>query len=281
MNRLWLEKIIDQALYEDIGTGDITTDSIIPKEKKVRGLIHSKSTGVLAGIEVARLVFERLDPQVTFIAFKSDGQYLQSGDLIAEVYGSARAILSGERVALNFLQRMSGIASKTRRYVEKIKNYPATLVDTRKTTPGIRMLEKYAVRVGGGKNHRFGLYDAILIKDNHIKVAGGIKEAVKRVRNQLSHTLKIELEVETLEQLHEALEAEVDIILLDNMEISVLRQAVEINGGRALLEASGGVDETTIVEVAKTGVDFISVGALTHSVSAQDLSLDIDEIKKK
>ena len=280
MNDLLLAEIVERALREDLGFGDITTDRIVPADQSARGLIQSKDNGVLAGIEVARRVFQYLDPQVTFIAFKRDGQVLWPGDLIAEISGSARAILSGERVALNFLQRLSGIATQTHRYAEKIKDYSAVIVDTRKTTPGLRALEKYAVRMGGGNNHRFGLYDAVLIKDNHIKIAGGIKAAVERVRGQIPHTLKIEVEVESLTQLEEALAAKAEVIMLDNMSPELLRQAVALTGGRALLEASGGVTEATVTEIAAAGVDLISVGALTHSVKALDLSLDIGSVKK-
>jgi nicotinate-nucleotide pyrophosphorylase (carboxylating) len=279
MNHEVIKEIVSRALQEDLGTGDITTDSIVPAGELARGLLYSKSSGVLAGVEVARLVFQHLSPQVTFVALKNDGQPIRSGDLIAEVFGSAGVILSGERVALNFLQRLSGIASQTQRYVERVKDYKAKIVDTRKTTPGLRVLEKYAVRMGGGSNHRFGLYDAVLIKDNHIKVAGSIQAAVKRVRRQIPHTIKIEVEVEDLAQLQEALEAKVEIVLLDNMAPALLRQAVEVTGGRALLEASGGITEENVAEVAATGVDLISVGALTHSVKALDISLDIGEIK--
>jgi len=279
MNHEVIKEIVSRALQEDLGTGDITTDSIVPAGELARGLLYSKSSGVLAGVEVARLVFQQLSPQVTFVALKNDGQPIRSGDLIAEVFGSAGVILSGERVALNFLQRLSGIASQTQRYVERVKDYKAKIVDTRKTTPGLRVLEKYAVRMGGGSNHRFGLYDAVLIKDNHIKVAGSIQAAVKRVRRQIPHTIKIEVEVEDLAQLQEALEAKVEIVLLDNMAPALLRQAVEVTGGRALLEASGGITEENVAEVAATGVDLISVGALTHSVKALDISLDIGEIK--
>ena len=246
-------------------------------DRSARGLIQCKDNGVLAKLRPAG--FQHLDPQVTFSAFKRDGQALRPGDLIAEISGSARAILSGERVALNFLQRLSGIATQTHRYAEKVKDYTAVIVDTRKTTPGLRVLEKYAVRMGGGNNHRFGLYDAVLIKDNHIKIAGGIKEAVERVRGQIPHTMKIEVEVESLAQLEEALAAKAEIILLDNMSPELLRQAVALTGGRALLEASGGVTEATVTEIAAAGVDLISVGALTHSVKALDLSLDIDQVK--
>lgn len=280
MNDLLLTEIVERALREDLGFGDITTDRIVPADQSARGLIQSKDNGVLAGIEVARRVFQHLDPQVTFIAFKRDGQVLWPGDLIAEISGSARAILSGERVSLNFLQRLSGIATQTHRYAEKIKDYSAVIVDTRKTTPGLRALEKYAVRMGGGNNHRFGLYDAVLIKDNHIKIAGGIKAAVERVRGQIPHTLKIEVEVESLTQLEEALAAKAEVIMLDNMSPELLRQAVALTGGRALLEASGGVTEATVTEIAAAGVDLISVGALTHSVKALDLSLDIGSVKE-
>ncbi len=280
INDLLLAEVVERALREDLGFGDITTDRIVPADCLARGLIQSKDNGVLAGIEVARRVFTYLDPQVTFTAFKRDGQTLKPGELIAEISGFARTILSGERVALNFLQRLSGIATQTQRYAEKIKGYSAVIVDTRKTTPGLRTLEKYAVRMGGGKNHRFGLYDAVLIKDNHIKIAGGIKAAVERVRGQIPHTLKIEVEVESLAQLEEALAAKAEVIMLDNMSPDLLRQAVALTGGRALLEASGGVTEATVTEIAATGVDLISVGALTHSVKALDLSLDIGSVKE-
>lgn len=279
VNELWLETFIMRALEEDLGTGDLTTASIVPAEYKTRGLIKSKEPGILAGLMAARQVFAKLDPAVEFNALKKDGERLEPGTIIAEINGSGRAILSGERVALNLLQRMSGIATYTARCVGRLNGLPTRIVDTRKTTPGLRALEKYAVRVGGGFNHRFGLYDMVLIKDNHLKAAGGIAEAVERVRARVSPMVKIEVEVESLEQLEEALAAGADVIMLDNMTTEQMSQAVRRANGRALLEASGGIREGDLEAVARTGVDFISMGALTHSVKALDISLDLIEVK--
>ncbi len=270
-----LEDLIKRALQEDIGHGDVTTLSLVPPEKMAAGVFRAKSSGILAGIEISRAVFRQLDPQTEFIIYKQDGDTLLPGDIIARVEGSARVLLSGERLALNFVQHLSGIATRTRRMTDLIHDYPARLVDTRKTVPGMRVLQKYAVTVGGGQNHRFGLYDGVMIKDNHIEVAGGITNAVAQARAGVPHTLKIEIEVENLTQLEEALQAGADIIMLDNMDIAAMKEAVDIVRGRVLLEASGGINEDTIVDIARTGVDLISCGALTHSVTSLDISFDI------
>lgn len=270
-----LEELIKNALAEDIGHGDITTNSLISDDEIMTGTFIAKADGVIAGLDVAKAVFAYLQPDIEFIPGKKDGDNIQKGEVIATVKGRARTLLTGERLALNFMQRLSGIATKTRKMVELIKYQKAEIVDTRKTTPGLRVLEKYAVRMGGARNHRFGLYDGVMIKDNHIAAVGGIQKAVSAVRSKVPHTIKIEVEVENLEQLNEALEAQVDIIMLDNMDIETMKQAVAIASGKVLLEASGGINEETIVEVAKTGVDFISIGALTHSAPALDISFKI------
>ncbi|MGI5911240.1 MAG: carboxylating nicotinate-nucleotide diphosphorylase [Syntrophomonadaceae bacterium] len=275
MEYIGLKDIIKRALQEDIGHGDLTTMSLIPEDMQASGVFVAKSKGVLAGIQVSRAVYQYLEPDINFIMFKNDGDTLEANDLIARVTGKAMTLLTGERVALNFLQRLSGIASKTRQMVDMIKYLPVELVDTRKTTPGLRSLEKYAVSVGGARNHRFGLYDGVMIKDNHIKAVGSIARAVSDARKKIPHTIKIEIEVENLEQLEQALEARADIILLDNMKIEEIKQAVEITAGRAILEASGGINEETLVEVAKSGVDLISSGALTHSAASLDISFNI------
>lgn len=277
MEYIELNELIGRALQEDIGHGDLTTGSLIPDEMQASGIFVAKSAGILAGINVSRAVYHYLEPGSTFETFKSDGDTLAAGDIIARVTGKAATLLTGERVALNFLQRLSGIASKTRRMVELIKYLPTELVDTRKTTPGLRFLEKYAVAVGGARNHRFGLYDGAMIKDNHIKAVGSITATVSAARQKIPHTIKIEVEVENLEQLEEAIQARADIILLDNMDIEQMKKAVEITAGRALLEASGGINEDTLVEVARTGVDYISSGALTHSAVSLDISFDLTE----
>ncbi|RAU95943.1 carboxylating nicotinate-nucleotide diphosphorylase [Paenibacillus sp. YN15] len=272
--RLWLE--------EDIGSGDITTLTTIPEDREGKGIIHVKEDGVLAGIPVAEAVFRVVDPSLTFRPVRQDGERIAKGDVLAEVYGSIRSILLGERLALNLMQRLSGIATRTREYVDALEGLPTRLVDTRKTTPGHRMLEKYAVRVGGGHNHRFGLYDAVMIKDNHIKGAGGIAQAVAAARSQIPHTMKIEVEVEGFAQLEEAMAAGPDIIMLDNMKPADMSQAVGILKAKMphiLVEASGNVNLSTIRGIAETGVDVISVGRLTYSVQALDISLDLNERK--
>ncbi len=269
--RSWLE--------EDIGSGDITTLAIVGPEMETTGIIHAKDTGVLAGVDVARRVFEILEPRILFDAKLEDGAQLKPGTIIAEVHGSARAVLTGERLALNLLQHMSGVATRTAKLAAIAAPYGARLVDTRKTTPGLRLLDKYAVRVGGGSNHRLGLYDAMLIKDNHIKVAGGITAALERAHAYASHMTKIEIEVESLEGVREALAGGADVIMLDNMAPDLMAKAVALIDHKAVVEASGGIDETTLAAAAKSGVDVISVGALTHSVKALDISMDIGEIK--
>ncbi len=270
-------------LAEDIGTGDISTMATIPLDHRSKGIIHAKEEGVAAGIPLAALVFATVDPGLKFSALAEEGGALRKGTVIAEVEGSTRSILTGERLALNLLQRLSGIATKTRRFVDALSGLPTRLVDTRKTTPGLRLLEKYAVRIGGGHNHRFGLYDAVMIKDNHIKGAGGIAQAIKAARAQIPHTMKIEVEIEQFEQLEEALTAGADIIMLDNMEPERMAAAVKTIKNAAphvIVEASGGVTLETVKRIAETGVDVISVGGLTSSVQSLDISLDLNDRKK-
>lgn len=279
INFHFLDKLIAQALEEDIGTGDLTTNSLVPEEAETKAVIHAKERGVIAGIEVAKRVFVFLDPHLQFKALVADGTKVEKGEVLIQLEGRARTILLGERLALNLLQRLSGIATRTARFVELVGDAKARIVDTRKTTPGLRFLEKYAVRVGGGKNHRFGLYDAVMIKDNHIKMAGGIEKAVKIARENVPHTVKIEVEVEDLAGVRAALAVGADIIMLDNMSLEAMEEAVQLIGGRAIVEASGNMTEERIPLVAKTGVDVISVGALTHSVKSMDISLDIGSIK--
>lgn len=272
-----IDRIIDTALAEDIHTGDITTLSILPQPRVMRARLIAKEPMVLSGIAVARRVFERLDPAIRFEALFSDGDRLEKGTVLARIEGDAALLLQGERVALNLLQRMCGIATQTAEYVKELKGTGARVVDTRKTTPGLRVLEKYSVRVGGGTNHRTGLYDGVLIKENHIAAAGGILEAVRLARAYIPHTLKIEVETETLEQVQLALDAGADIIMLDNMTLEQMTRAVQLIAKRALVEASGGVNLQTIRGIAQTGVDIISVGALTHSVRASDISMLMEE----
>ena len=273
-----IDNIIDNALAEDIHTGDITTLSVLPRPRKMRARLVAKEPMVLAGIAVAQRVFARLDVTVGFEPLFCDGEHLQKGDVIARMEGNAASLLQGERVSLNLLQRMCGIATQTAAYVQELEGTGARVVDTRKTTPGLRVLEKYAVRVGGGTNHRTGLYDGVLIKENHIAAAGGIIEAVRAARAYIPHTLKVEVETENLADVALALEAGADIIMLDNMGLDEMTEAVQLIGKRALVEASGGVNLQTIRAIAKTGVDIISVGALTHSVRATDISMLMEEI---
>ena len=272
---IMINKIVEQALLEDIGTGDITTESIIPSNLKAKGIIKTSEEGVVAGLNIACLVFQKLDSEIIFQEKIKDGTQVVRGKVLAEITGSAQTILKGERVALNFLQRMSGIATITSKFCQEVKDFPVRIVDTRKTTPGLRILEKYAVLMGGGYNHRFGLYDAVLIKDNHIAVAGGIKSAVNSVRKQISHTVNIEVEVESLSQLQEALEMKVDIIMLDNMDLNTMKKAVKMVKGKVLIEASGGITLEKVREIAQTGVDLISIGSLTHSIKSLDISMEI------
>jgi nicotinate-nucleotide pyrophosphorylase (carboxylating) len=272
-----IDRIIENALAEDIHTGDITTLSVVREERAARAVLKAKEEMVLAGIDVAARVFHLLDAGIVVTPRFVDGDRLVPGDIILELCGNAALLLQGERVALNLLQRMCGIATLTARYVAAVQGTKARVVDTRKTTPGLRILEKYAVRIGGGINHRTGLYDGVLIKENHITAAGGLTEAVQRAKNYIPHTLKVEVETETLGQVTEALAAGADIIMLDNMDLSAMREAVHLIGGRALVEASGGVNLESVRGIAETGVDIISVGALTHSARAMDISMLLEE----
>jgi nicotinate-nucleotide pyrophosphorylase (carboxylating) len=270
-----IDKLIDLALEEDIGAGDVTTENLVPPEAGGSGQVVAKEALVLAGLDVARKVFERLDPDIAWQPHRSDGDAVDAGTSVLTVSGKLQALLKGERVALNFLQRLSGVATLVRTYTAKIPGGGARLVDTRKTTPGWRALEKYAVRVGGAGNHRMGLYDGVLIKDNHIAVCGGVAPAVARIRDRISHLMKIEIEVATLEQVREALAAGVEVIMLDNMEIDQIRKAVALIDGKAVIEVSGNVTDARLTRLALAGADIISVGALTHSARCVDLSMRI------
>lgn len=267
--------LVAAALAEDLGlVGDVTTNATIPASATARAVIAARRAGVVSGVALAVAAFHEIDQRVGVRIARGDGQSVAPGDVIAEIAGPARAILTGERVALNFMGRMSGIATLTRRYVEAVAGTRARIVDTRKTTPGLRAVEKYAVRCGGGSNHRIGLFDAVLIKDNHIAAAGGVGAAIEAARRHAGHMVKIEVEVDTLEQLEIVLGHSVDAVLLDNMAPPMLRRAVQMIGGRALAEASGGVGLETVRAIAETGVDLVSVGALTHSAPVLDLGLD-------
>jgi len=270
-----IEKLIDLSIKEDIAQGDITTNNIIPENSTAIAQIVSKTYGVIAGMPLAEIIFKKLDKNISFKQLFADGENVEPKNVLAEISGSYRAILSGERLALNFLQRMSGIATETQKYVKAIENYKTKILDTRKTIPGFRILDKYAVKTGGGTNHRFGLYDMVMIKDNHIKVAGSITNAVKQIKKNIKQNIKIEVETTNLEEVKEALKANADIIMLDNMSIDIMKQAVKIINHKSLSEASGNMSLDKVKEVAATGVDFISVGALTHSVKAMDISLNI------
>ncbi len=272
---LLIEPAVRAALIEDLGrAGDITTNATIPAEARARVVIAARKQGRVSGLDFARCAFQALDAGSVFTVQVPDGRDVSPGETIATIEAHTRALLSAERVALNFTGRLSGVATLTSAYVNCIVGTTATIVDTRKTTPGWRAFEKYAVRCGGGGNHRFGLDDAVLIKDNHVAAAGGVAEAIKRARAHTGHMVKIEVEVDTLEQLCQALGANADIVLLDNMTPEMLREAVQINAGRATLEASGGVNLETVRGIAETGVDLISVGALTHSAACLDIGLD-------
>jgi nicotinate-nucleotide pyrophosphorylase (carboxylating) len=268
-----VDRLIRTALEEDIGPGDVTTAATVAPGTPGRAELVAKEDFILAGCGVARRVFELLDAQVSFEGLIEDGQAVRRGEVLAWLKGDAASLLQGERVALNLLQRLSGVATLTARFVEAVEGTGATIVDTRKTTPGLRALEKYAVRVGGGGNHRMALYDGVLIKENHIAAAGGIAVAVGRARRHVPHTLKVEVEVRDLDEVTAALAAGADILLLDNMDLEQLRAAVELVAGRAVTEASGGVNLDTVRTIAETGVDLISVGALTHSYRAVDISM--------
>src|SRR5258708_24855937 len=272
-----IEPIVRAALLEDLGrAGDLTTDTIVSAEAVARGTLGARKGGIVAGLDVARMAFQLLDPAIAFEVSRADGSAIGAGESIASVSGKARALLSAERVALNFLCHLSGVATATRAIVDAVAGYPARVCCTRKTTPGLRALEKYAVRVGGGVNHRFGLDDGVLLKDNHIAVAGGIRAAVERARAALGHMVKIEVEVDGLAQIDEALAARADAILLDNMSPAEMREAVAIIGHRAVVEASGSITRETAPAIAATGVDMISAGWVTHSGPILHIGLDFE-----
>jgi nicotinate-nucleotide pyrophosphorylase (carboxylating) len=276
--RLIIEPIVRAALLEDLGrAGDITTDALVPEEATVEAVIAARQPGVIAGLEAALLAFELIDPALQIERRRVDGTRVSRGETVARITGGARGVLAAERTALNLLSRMSGVATATRALADAIAGSKAKIVCTRKTTPGLRVLEKEAVRLGGGANHRFGLDDAMLIKDNHIALAGGVRTALERARRHAGHLVKIELEVDTLDQLAEALEVGVDAVLLDNMSPETLRRAVTMVGGRAVTEASGRINLETAPAIAAAGVDLISSGWITHSVPILDLGLDIAE----
>ena len=273
-----IHRLIQSALEEDVGSGDITTSAILTGKETGHARVVAKEDMVLAGIDVFKEVFIFSDEHIEFTGNVENGKRIEDGDVLAEISGNLKSILTAERVALNFLQRMCGIATLTRRYVDKIEGTGARILDTRKTTPGLRMLEKYAVRIGGGFNHRFGLYDGILIKDNHIDAAGGISAAVDMISMGVPHTLKVEVEVKNLKEAEEALSAGVDVIMLDNMSVEEMKKAISLINGRVPVEASGNVTLSSVREIAETGVDFISVGALTHSAPASDISLKLKHV---
>lgn len=274
-----IDAIVRLALSEDVGTGDITTSSTVPADATARGTFLAKADGVLSGLNAAKAVFQEVDPSINFQPAKADGDSFRHRTVIATVEGPARGVLTAERVSLNFLQRLSGVATATSRYVATVEGTRARIIDTRKTTPGMRLLEKAAIRHGGGHNHRVGLSDGVLIKDNHLAAIGGenpIEASIRAAREAAPHTLKVEVEVTSLEQLEQALQAGADVIMLDNMDIATMAEAVRHTAGRALLEASGGITFDTVRKVAETGVDLISVGALTHSAPAVDISLELE-----
>jgi nicotinate-nucleotide pyrophosphorylase (carboxylating) len=272
---LLIEPLVRNALAEDLGrAGDITSNAVVMPERKWKGAMVARKAGVVAGLACAHMAFRLMDASAEFEIREADGSIAKLGGAIATVHGHARAILAAERVALNFLCHLSGIATATRHLVEAVKPHKARICCTRKTTPGLRVLEKYAVRAGGGSNHRFGLDDAILIKDNHIAIAGGVRTAVTRTKEVAGRLVKIELEVDTLEQLEHALDLPIDTVLLDNMDVLTLQQAVQMVGGRFATEASGGVTIDNVQAIAATGVDFIAVGAITHSAPILDIGLD-------
>ena len=270
-----IDHLIDLAFQEDVGPGDITTEALIDSDIQARGIIIAKEPLVIAGLHVAEKVFKRLDPGVRFHAACREGDAVDSGKTVVEIDGKLRALLIGERTALNFLQRLSGIATHVRSFAEQIRGKSCRLVDTRKTTPGWRVLEKYAVRVGGAFNHRMGLYDGVLIKDNHIAVCGGIGNAVEMIRKKISHLVKIEVEVSNRMELEAALVAGVDVIMLDNMDLDQIKEAMAIIKGRAMVEVSGGITKDDLAPLADLGVDLVSSGSLTHSARCVDLSMRI------
>ena len=277
LSPILIEDAVRCALTEDLGrAGDITTLATIPEDTPAAATLVARESGIICGVDFARTAFRLIDPGIGFEYWSHDGAHADMGDALAHIEGDARAILIAERVALNFMGRLSGVASLTARYVERVAHTRARICDTRKTTPLLRAFEKYAVRCGGGANHRFGLDDAVLIKDNHIAVAGGVIPALRAAKRYAGHLVKIEIEVDTIEQLREALAEGVDVVLLDNMTIPTLRESVILANGAVICEASGGVTLDTVAAIAETGVDLISVGALTHSAPTLDIALDID-----
>jgi len=274
LNFIAIDRLIKEALLEDMPYGDITTDLLIPDTNVSDAILKAKEDGILCGIDIGMRVFFLLDENIRFEKLKKDGDRIKKGEIIARIQGNSRAILKGERLALNLIQRMSGIATVTSKYAEKIKNYKAVVTETRKTMPLLRMLDKYAVFIGGGKNHRYSLSDAILIKDNHLKVVGSIKEAIASVKKNIPHTMKVEVEVRNMDEFKEALGAGADIIMLDHFTIDQMKKAVILAEGRTLIEASGNITFENIEDIAKTGVDIISIGAITHSAKSLDINLD-------
>ncbi|MEL7568314.1 MAG: carboxylating nicotinate-nucleotide diphosphorylase [Dehalobacterium sp.] len=274
----YFKKVVEQALAEDLGSGDLTSSSIFLPSHYAKAVILVKQECILCGLPVAQEVFRQLSSEISFISHRQDGERIFPQTVVAEVTGPTHLLLSGERVALNFLQRLSGIATMTSVYVREVKDFSTKIVDTRKTIPGLRILEKYAVRAGGGTNHRLGLFDAAMIKDNHVKAAGGIRAAVKLVKKNIPFLTPVEVEAATVEDALEALAAGADVIMLDNMTTENMARAVQFIQGKALVEASGGITISRIREIAAAGVDVISVGALTHSVSAVDISMKINEV---
>lgn len=270
-----VEEHVKNALKEDIGFGDITTDYLVPKDEKITAKLNTRQDGILCGIDIVETVFKTLSSDVKIQKFFTDGDKIKKGDTLAIIEGPARAILIGERTALNYIQRLSGIATETNKYQIAIGNNKARITDTRKTTPGFRMFEKYAVYTGGARLHRFNLSDCVMIKDNHIQYAGSITKAVQQIREHLSHTHKIEIECDTIEQVKEAVEAKADIIMLDNMNCDLMKQCIEIIGDKALVEASGNVTIETITDIAKTGVDVISSSAIVAKAKTLDIALDM------
>lgn len=273
-----ISRLIDQAFAEDIGRGDVTTDAIIDEHAQAVATWTARGEGIIAGINIARQVFMKLDPDVQWMPKVEEGEKVSSGSEVITMRGRVRALLTAERIALNIVQRMSGIATKTRQFVEAVKEFDTQILDTRKTVPGLRLLDKYAVKAGGGQNHRMGLYDMAMIKDNHIIAAGSIDQAVRKVRNRHPE-IKIEVETTTIRQVEEALAAHADIIMLDNMSAAAMREAVDLIEDQAKTEASGNITLERVGEVAETGVDYISVGGLTHSVEAFDISQNLQQLK--
>lgn len=277
MNTVALRQFIREALNEDLGVGDLTTEALVPAGHQSSCVFIAKQPGVIAGLPVAKMVFEELEPQIAWTALVEEGVEVEKGTPVARISGPTSAILTGERVALNLLQRMSGIATITRRLVKKLEGLNCKVLDTRKTTPGLRQLEKYAVRVGGGSNHRFGLSHGVMIKDNHIAMAGSLAKAIEKARNYVGHMVQIEVEADTLDQVKEILKYDVDAILLDNMDLETMWEAVRLIDGKVWTEASGGITPETIRAIAETGVDAVSLGWLTHSVTSLDISLDFEK----